>query len=338
MITISYMLFLPITSPFETLNVLRGYSAGRMLQATAYYPSGTPHRLSNTAVATEVNAATDHLHIGNRYLSHSGLNLYDNTARMHDPLLMRFTTPDPLFDKYPDISPWSHCAANPVNAIDPSGMEFTETLNEKINLFNDEIDNKHNFYTNELLNSLLHGKGNLNKISKCIDNIFTCLDTRKEINVLRNSNQLYGYLETPILKSENIVLGTSSITGSFKMGSAGKIMWIKLGKFDMGLFAHEMKHAFQFETGSLGFCYDGSDFIYDQSDEKEAYKRGRFFGQTDDFNSATHSLYPHGPISIYDYINQNKLSINDLEKEAKTKNLYFRLNGKTFTPFLYKGE
>ena len=124
MITISYMLFLPITSPFETLNVLRGYSAGRMLQATAYYPSGTPHRLSNTAVATEVNTATDHLHIGNRYLSHSGLNLYDNTARMHDPLLMRFTSPDPLASKYPGLSPWAHTAANPLNLIDPSG-KFT---------------------------------------------------------------------------------------------------------------------------------------------------------------------------------------------------------------------
>ncbi|MBO5053474.1 MAG: hypothetical protein J6C44_04435 [Muribaculaceae bacterium] len=68
---------------------------------TVDYFRGTPHRLSNTAVATEVNAATDRLHIGNKYLSHSGLNLYDNTARMHDPLLMRFTSPDPLASKIP---------------------------------------------------------------------------------------------------------------------------------------------------------------------------------------------------------------------------------------------
>ena len=65
---------------------------------------------------------TDRLHIGNRYLSHVGLNWHDNTARMHDPLLMRFTSPDPLASKYPDLSPWAHTAANPVNAIDPSGL------------------------------------------------------------------------------------------------------------------------------------------------------------------------------------------------------------------------
>jgi len=37
---------------------------------------------------------------------------------------MRFTTADPLYGKYPDLSPWSHCAANPVNAIDQNGMDM----------------------------------------------------------------------------------------------------------------------------------------------------------------------------------------------------------------------
>jgi len=40
---------------------------------------------------------------------------------MHDPVLMHFATPDPLYVKYQDLSPWSHCAANPLNIIDPSG-------------------------------------------------------------------------------------------------------------------------------------------------------------------------------------------------------------------------
>jgi len=73
--------------------------------------------------ATGSNASTDRLHIGNRWMSHSGLNWYDNTARMHDPVLMHFATPDPLYAKYQDLSPWSHCAANPLNIIDPSGMD-----------------------------------------------------------------------------------------------------------------------------------------------------------------------------------------------------------------------
>ncbi|MBO5054693.1 MAG: hypothetical protein J6C44_10760 [Muribaculaceae bacterium] len=73
---------------------------------------------------------TDRLHIGNRYLSHVGLNWHDNTARMHDPLLMRFTSPDPLASKYPALSPWAHTAVNPVNAIDPSGRDIIKLHND----------------------------------------------------------------------------------------------------------------------------------------------------------------------------------------------------------------
>lgn len=39
--------------------------------------------------ATEVDAKADQLHIGNRWIGHKSLDLYDNTARMHDPLLAR---------------------------------------------------------------------------------------------------------------------------------------------------------------------------------------------------------------------------------------------------------
>jgi hypothetical protein len=35
---------------------------------------------------------------------------------------MRFTRPDPLAEKYPNISPYVFCANNPVNYIDPTGM------------------------------------------------------------------------------------------------------------------------------------------------------------------------------------------------------------------------
>ncbi|MDO5395845.1 MAG: hypothetical protein Q4F07_07765 [Bacteroidales bacterium] len=50
-------------------------------------------------VCERLGAVSDRLHIGNRWQSHSGLNWYDNTARMHDPLLLRFTTQDPLAGK-----------------------------------------------------------------------------------------------------------------------------------------------------------------------------------------------------------------------------------------------
>lgn len=47
--------------------------------------------------------------------------MYDNTARLHDPLLMRFASPAPLYAKFGSLSPWSHCAADPLNHFDPDG-------------------------------------------------------------------------------------------------------------------------------------------------------------------------------------------------------------------------
>ena len=95
---------------------------GNLLQVTGYYPSGTPYQIPDVSLATAVDAKTDQLHIGNRWIGFKGLDIYDNTARMHDPLLGRFHTVDPLWRKYPSQSPWSHCMANPINFIDPSGF------------------------------------------------------------------------------------------------------------------------------------------------------------------------------------------------------------------------
>lgn len=85
-------------------------------QLTAYYPSGVPYDLT----AAEARA-TDRLHIGNRWIDHQGMNTYDNTARMHYPVLPSFDTPDPLAEQFPQHSPYAHCAANPLMYVDPTG-------------------------------------------------------------------------------------------------------------------------------------------------------------------------------------------------------------------------
>ena len=51
-----------------------------------------------------------------------GLDWYDYGARYYEPVLSRFTTMDPLAEKYYSISPYAYCAGNPVMYTDPTGM------------------------------------------------------------------------------------------------------------------------------------------------------------------------------------------------------------------------
>ena len=50
-----------------------------------------------------------------------GLHWYDYGARHYDPCIMRFTTMDPMCEKYYHLSPYAYCGNNPVNAVDPDG-------------------------------------------------------------------------------------------------------------------------------------------------------------------------------------------------------------------------
>ena len=51
-----------------------------------------------------------------------GLNQYDYGFRGFDPAFVRFTTPDPLAEKFPFQSPYVYAANNPVKFIDYKGL------------------------------------------------------------------------------------------------------------------------------------------------------------------------------------------------------------------------
>ncbi|MBR6362040.1 MAG: RHS repeat-associated core domain-containing protein [Bacteroidales bacterium] len=61
---------------------------------------------------------------GKENLERVGLDLYDFGARMYSPTTMRWTTMDPLCEKYYSISPYVYCNSNPINLVDPDGMQW----------------------------------------------------------------------------------------------------------------------------------------------------------------------------------------------------------------------
>ena len=77
------------------------------------------------------SAITPYKYSGKELDTHGGLFHYDFEARWYDPIFPQFTTVDPLSEKYPHISPFTYCAANPVMYIDPSGMTAHISINDE---------------------------------------------------------------------------------------------------------------------------------------------------------------------------------------------------------------
>jgi RHS repeat-associated protein len=85
---------------------------------------------------TFIRTLTPFFYCGNmrRYLfnakeldEESGMYYY--SARYYAPPV--FTSRDPLFEKYPWISPYAYCANNPLKYIDPTGMLYTDFVNSE---------------------------------------------------------------------------------------------------------------------------------------------------------------------------------------------------------------
>ena len=55
-----------------------------------------------------------------------GYDCYDYGARHSQAALGRFNSPDPLAERYYDISPYAMCGGNPVRYVDWDGRENNE--------------------------------------------------------------------------------------------------------------------------------------------------------------------------------------------------------------------
>lgn len=73
------------------------------------------------------------LYGGKQYYGIRDLGWYDNSARTLESVMQRFTSMDPLCEKYPAVSPYAYCAGNPLRYIDPDGKDVYElTQNGRI--------------------------------------------------------------------------------------------------------------------------------------------------------------------------------------------------------------
>ena len=103
------------------------------------------------------------------------IGLTDYGARFYDSTLPRWTTPDPLAEKYYGISPYAFCNNNPVNFVDWDGMDWikcAETGNYewRDDIYNDsEIPEGYTYVgssTDDILKDLnINSQYNMNELS-----------------------------------------------------------------------------------------------------------------------------------------------------------------------------
>ena len=128
---------------------------GAVVETNDYYPFGK--RITPPPVAEPVEATSQSATSPNRWLFsgkesqsflYANIPLLDFGARMYNPTIARWTTSDPMSEKYYGISPYVYCLGNPISIIDPNGMDIW-TMDEKGNVvWTRESDDHRLYYVN----------------------------------------------------------------------------------------------------------------------------------------------------------------------------------------------
>jgi len=97
-----------------------------VVQRTQYYPSGLPWAYDRTVDHPDLQHRK---YNGKEFVEMHGYDTYDYGARGYYPAMGRFTSVDPLAENHYDVSPYAYCLNNPINYIDPLGLDTVASNN-----------------------------------------------------------------------------------------------------------------------------------------------------------------------------------------------------------------
>lgn len=151
---------------------------GTGIQKNHYYPFGTTFA-ENTV--TE-QGKQPYKYNGKELDQMHGLNLYDYSARYYESPVGRFTSVDPLAEKYYSESPYAYVSNNPLKYIDPTGKEKLNGMGTRdggssIIQARDKVDN-------DMIH--IYGHGSTNGL--------TFIDIRGNVSVIKNARDLQSLL------------------------------------------------------------------------------------------------------------------------------------------------
>ena len=221
------------------------YETGEVLQSMEYLPSGAIFRRTGYDIQNR-------RFCGKEELSMHGFNMYDSGARLQCTLVPRFSTMDPLLEKYYDISPYVYCANNLVRFIDPTGMIWEDP--QEAERLKKNIDNRITSLNKDIVrNQDKLDKGGLSEkqIGKLESRISEANNRISNLNTSKADIDLLG-------ADQSNVYALSSISGGkhkVRQGSDGKV-YIETSSDALSI--HEVTHVRQsLDAGGLRFSTNG---------------------------------------------------------------------------------
>ncbi len=273
-----------------------GTSSLQIVEESNYYPFGMKQKVAGEIIN---QTAYKYKYNGKEFQDEQGLNLYDYGWRNYDSALGRWMNIDNMAEKYVSISPYHYAGNNPVLNLDVDGNEFTESAWKWVNRLIADINSrqeKNNISIADFQSRIAKG-GSDREIARWNRNINSLTANNTELETARGetatlaaSNQVYNVIEDSN-GTESDAIGNKSTTNSTNFNFANGNIDISVSSgTSVGLFAHELKHAFQFEMGSYSIGPELSgvpykNLFYDKNDEVEAYQRGALFGDRNNYSA-----------------------------------------------------
>ena len=178
-------------------------NSGSVIEQNAYYPFGSRHTFGNTYAQTTNRFKFN----GKEEQTTGNLNYLDYGARMYDSNIARWTTQDPLAEKYYAQSPYNYCVNNPVNIIDPYGKDTVMVLDNIVRPIDNGCEETYTAILIVIQNGIVVGSYR----GSSYPNSISITDNRTKHNTLNDGeydfNNKYGHYgeKTGFQKALNIV-------------------------------------------------------------------------------------------------------------------------------------
>ena len=147
---------------------------GSVIQSSAYYPFGKTFGDSPDTCSS----SQPYKFNGKEDQSFASVPLLDYGARLLSTRTGRWTTMDPLAEKYYSISPYAYCGNNPVNLIDPDGTIIIPKGAEELDMIRNTLPEEDREYVKldengqidaKSLNEHKSKSGNYNLLSELVN-------------------------------------------------------------------------------------------------------------------------------------------------------------------------